>query len=205
MSKKRNPGNEVSCEGIYLLPKLQTSQVSEEYELIKGCIRQDPRSQRMLFDRYAGKMMSVCLRYANDSMEAEDMIQDAFIKVFQYIGQFKFEGAFEGWIRRIVVNTAIRHLEKKKLHFKDIDDNSQHAPQIDAQAYHHLGEADLMRLISQLPDGYRLVFNLNAIEGYSHEEIAVMLNIQPGTSRSQLVKARKMLQYQILQLQKVAV
>jgi RNA polymerase sigma factor (sigma-70 family) len=179
--------------------------VSEEYELIKGCINQDARCQRMLFDRYAGKMMSVCLRYANDTMEAEDMIQDAFIKVFQYIGQFKFEGAFEGWIRRIVVNTAIRHLEKKKLHFKDIDDNGQNAPSIDAQAYNHLGEADLMRLISQLPDGYRLVFNLNAIEGYSHEEIAVMLNIQPGTSRSQLVKARKMLQHQILQLQKIAV
>lgn len=179
--------------------------MTDEYELIKGCIRNDARCQRMLFDRYAGKMMSVCLRYAKDSMEAEDMIQDAFIKVFQYIGQFKFEGAFEGWIRRIVVNTAIRHLEKKKLQFKDIDDNSHNAPSIDAQAYSQLGEADLMRLISQLPDGYRLVFNLNAIEGYSHEEIAEMLHIQPGTSRSQLVKARKMLQYQILQLQKVAV
>jgi len=138
-------------------------------------------------------------------MEAEDMLQDAFIKVFQYIRKFKFEGAFEGWIRRIVVNTAIRHLEKKKLHFKDIDDNSQDAPQIDPQAYTHLGKDDLMKLINQLPEGYRMVFNLNAIEGYSHEEIAVMLNIQPGTSRSQLVKARKMLQYQIIQLQKIAV
>ncbi len=176
-----------------------------EYELIEGCIRQDARCQRMLFDRYAGKMMGVCLRYANDAMEAEDMLQDAFIKVFQYIGQFKFEGAFEGWIRRIVVNTAIRHLEKKKLHFKDIDENSHEAPQIAPQAYTHLGEEDLMKLINQLPEGYRMVFNLNAIEGYSHEEIAVMLNIQPGTSRSQLVKARKMLQYQILQLQKIAV
>ncbi len=206
VKKSENQGNEVTCHRIYLLPNYQkTYDLTEEYELIKGCIRQDARSQRMLFDRYAGKMMSVCLRYANDSMEAEDMIQDAFIKVFQYIGQFKFEGAFEGWIRRIVVNTAIRHLEKKKLHFKDIDDNSQNTPSIDAQAYAHLGQADLMKLISELPDGYRLVFNLNAIEGYSHEEIAEMLNIQPGTSRSQLVKARKMLQHQILQLQKVAV
>ena len=179
--------------------------MTDEYELIRGCIGQDARCQRMLFDKYAGKMMSVCLRYANDTMEAEDMIQDAFVKVFQYIGQFKFEGAFEGWIRRIVVNTAIRHLEKKKLHFKDIDDNSQHAPKIEAQAYNHLGEDDLMKLINQLPDGYRLVFNLNVIEGYSHEEIAEMLNIQAGTSRSQLVKARKMPQQQILQLQKIAV
>jgi len=179
--------------------------LTEEYDLIQGCIRKEARYQRMLFDRYAGKMMSVCLRYANDAMEAEDMLQDAFVKVFQYIVQFKFEGAFEGWIRRIVVNTAIRHLEKKKMHFKDIDDNSANTPQIDAQAYSHLGEADLMRLISQLPEGYRMVFNLNVVEGYSHEEIADMLNIQPGTSRSQLVKARKMLQQQILQLQKVAV
>ena len=119
--------------------------------------------------------------------------------------QFKFEGAFEGWIRRIVVNTAIRHLEKKKLRFQNIDDNSLNTPKIDAQAYTHLGEDDLMKLISRLPDGYRLVFNLNVIEGYSHEEIAGMLNIQAGTSRSQLVKARKMLQHQILQLQKIAV
>jgi RNA polymerase sigma factor (sigma-70 family) len=179
--------------------------LTEEYQLIRGCINQDARCQRMLFDRYAGKMMAVCLRYANDAMEAEDMLQDAFIKVYQYIGQFKFEGAFEGWIRRIVVNTAIRHLERKKMHFKDVDENSYEAPQIGPQAYTHLGEGDLMKLISQLPEGYRMVFNLNAIEGYSHEEIAVMLNIQPGTSRSQLVKARKMLQHQILQMQKIAV
>lgn len=179
--------------------------MTDEYELIKGCISKDARCQRILFDKYAGKMMGVCLRYANDSMEAEDMIQDAFIKIYQYMDQFKFEGAFEGWIRRIVVNTAIRHLEKKKLRFQNIDDNSLNTPKIDAQAYTHLGEDDLMKLISRLPDGYRLVFNLNVIEGYSHEEIAGMLNIQAGTSRSQLVKARKMLQHQILQLQKIAV
>lgn len=176
-----------------------------EYEIIEGCIRQDSKCQRALFDRYAGKMMGVCTRYAKDTMEAEDMLQDAFIKVFQYIGQFKFEGAFEGWIRRIVVNTAIRHLEKKKIQFKDIEETTYDAPRVEASAYTHLGQEDLLKLINQLPDGYRMVFNLNAIEGYSHEEIAEMLNIQPGTSRSQLVKARKMLQYQILQLQKVAV
>jgi RNA polymerase sigma-70 factor (ECF subfamily) len=176
-----------------------------EYEIIEGCINQDAKCQRALFDRYAGKMMGVCTRYAKDTMEAEDMLQDAFIKVFQYIGQFKFEGAFEGWIRRIVVNTAIRHLEKKKILFKDIDESTYDAPRVEAQAYTHLGQEDLLKLINQLPDGYRMVFNLNAIEGYSHEEIAEMLNIQPGTSRSQLVKARKMLQYQIIQLQKVAV
>jgi len=103
--------------------------------MIKGCIRQDPQCQRMLFEKHAGKMMGVCLRYAQDNMEAEDMLQDAFIKVFQYIGQFKFEGSFEGWIRRIVVNTAIRHLERKKMSFKEIEENSANNPQVDAVAY----------------------------------------------------------------------
>jgi RNA polymerase sigma factor (sigma-70 family) len=176
-----------------------------EHELIKGCIKQDPTCQRMLFEHHAGKMMGVCLRYANDNMEAEDMLQDAFIKVFQYISQFKFEGSFEGWIRRIVVNTAIRHLERKKMSFKEIDDHHADLPSIDPSAFNYLGEEDLLKLIGALPEGYRMVFNLSVIEGYSHDEIAKMLNIQAGTSRSQLVKARKMLQTQILQLQKIAV
>jgi RNA polymerase sigma factor (sigma-70 family) len=176
-----------------------------EYELIKGCIRQDPSCQRQLFEQYAGKMMTVCLRYANDSMEAEDMMQEAFIRVFNYIDQFKFEGSFEGWIRRVVVNTALKQLQKKKLVFSEIKDNNQQAPRMDPYAYSNLGEDELMKLISRLPDGYRTIFNLNVIEGYSHEEIAKMLDIQPSTSRSQLVKARKMLQTQILNLQKIAV
>ena len=176
-----------------------------ETDLIKGCIKGNAQCQRMLFEQYAGKMMSVCLRYANDTMEAEDIMQDGFIKVYQYLHQFKFEGSFEGWIRRIIVNTAIRHLEKKKIQFKDIDESGANAPKLDPYAYAHLGQDDLMKLINQLPEGYNVVFNLNVIEGYSHEEIAEMLHIQAGTSSSQLVKARKMLQHQIIQLQKIAV
>lgn len=145
------------------------------------------------------------MRYAQDLMEAEDMLQDAFIKVFQYIGQFKSEGSFEGWIRRIVVNTAIRHLERKKMTFKEIDEQHSQLPSLHPESISQLGEADLIKLINGLPEGYRMVFNLNVIEGYSHDEIAEMLNIQPGTSRSQLVKARKMLQQQIIALQKIAV
>lgn len=176
-----------------------------EFEIIEGCKNKDPRSQRALFDRFAGKMMGVCLRYANDASEAEDMLQDAFLRIFQHIDQFKFEGAFEGWIRRVVVNAAIRTIEKKKIQYKELEENMYDVPRVEATAYNHLNQEELMKLINQLPDGYRIVFNLSAIEGYSHEEIGAMLNIQPGTSRSQLVKARKMLQYQILQLQKVAV
>ena len=176
-----------------------------EFEIIEGCKNKDPRSQRALFDRFAGKMMGVCLRYANDASEAEDMLQDAFLRIFQHIDQFKFEGAFEGWVRRVVVNAAIRTIERKKIQYKELEENMYDVPRVEATAYNHLNQEELMKLINQLPDGYRIVFNLSAIEGYSHEEIGAMLNIQPGTSRSQLVKARKMLQYQILQLQKVAV
>jgi RNA polymerase sigma factor (sigma-70 family) len=175
-----------------------------EFELIKGCIQQNINCQRALFEQYAGKFMTVCLRYANDNMEAEDMLQEGFVRIFNNLHQFKFEGSFEGWMRRIVVNVALKHLQKKKLQFTEIKDN-QHQPSLDARAYSHLGEEDILKLINQLPDGYRIVFNLNVIEGYSHEEISKMLNIQPSTSRSQLVKARKMLQEQIIQLQKIAV
>lgn len=176
-----------------------------EYELIKGCIKHDPACQRLLFEQYAGRMMTVCLRYAKDAMEAEDMLQEGFIRIYNYIDQFKFEGSFEGWIRRVVVNTALKHLQKKRLSFTEINDNNQQTPRLESYAYSNLGEEELMKLINQLPTGYRTIFNLNIIEGYSHEEIAKMLDIQPSTSRSQLVKARKMLQNQILNLQKIAV
>ncbi len=176
-----------------------------EFELIKGCVKQNTSYQRMLFEQYAGKFMTVCLRYANDAMEAEDMLQEGFIRIFNNIHQFKFEGSFEGWMRRIVVNVALKHLQKKKLQFSEIKENHADIPAIQAYAYNHLGEEEILKLINQLPEGYKIVFNLNVIEGYSHEEIAKLLNIQPSTSRSQLVKARKMLQQQILQLQKIAV
>lgn len=152
-------------------------------------------------------MLGVCNRYARNGADAEDILQDAFIKVFDKIHQFKFEGSFEGWIRRIVVNTALkkyslRRYEKEVVGYeiKDRDESS-----MEPSAYSHLSEKDLLDLINSLPDGYRVIFNLYVIEGFQHDEIAEMLGIQPGTSRSQLVKARNMLQKQILELQKIAV
>lgn len=159
----------------------------------------------MLFKQYAGKMMTVCLRYAKHKMEAEDIMQEGFVRVYQYIHQFKFEGSFEGWLRRVIVNTALKNAAKKKVYFSEINDFGEHQPSLEPYAYSNMGEDDIMRLISHLPEGYRLVFNLNVIEGFTHEEIAKLLNIQPGTSRSQLVKARKMLQNQIIDMQKIAV
>lgn len=176
-----------------------------EYDIIKGCLRNDTHCQRLLFEQFAGKMMTVCLRYANDQMEAEDMLQDGFVRVFSNLHQFKFEGSFEGWIRRVIVNVCLKQLQRRKLVIKDINEQHPESPTIGPYAYTHLGQEDLLKLINQLPEGYRVVFNLNVIEGYSHEEIGNMLGIQPGTSRSQLVKARKMLQNQIIELQKIAV
>ena len=178
-----------------------------EDELIKGCVREDATCQKAVFDRYASRMLGVCHRYARNYADAEDILQDSFIKVFSKIKQFKGEGSFEGWVRRIVVNTAIKKYSlaryEKELSGYEITDNLQ--PTEEATADTHLSEKDLLALINQLPDGYRIIFNLYVIEGYQHDEIAEMLGIQAGTSRSQLVKARLMLQKQILQLQKVAV
>jgi len=178
-----------------------------EDELINGCIRENAACQKEVFNRFASQMLGVCHRYARNSADAEDILQDAFIKIFKKIGQFKFEGSFEGWVRRIVVNTALKKysLVRYDKEFSGLTISESQEGQSDPVAYSQLTEKDLLELINSLPDGYRLIFNLYVIEGYQHEEIATMLGIQPGTSRSQLVKSRMMLQKKILQLQKVAV
>lgn len=176
-----------------------------EQEIIAGCIAKDRHCQRLLFDLYSETFMTICLRYASNQMEAEDMMQEGFISIFKHIGQYKNEGAFGGWLRRIIVNAALGVLRKQKVQFTEIDENSNNYASIETYSYSSLDENDLMKLINNLPNGYRIVFNLNIIEGYSHDEIAKILNIQPATSRSQLVKARKILQQQILQQQKIAV
>lgn len=174
-----------------------------EYELIKRCIAGDEPCRKMLFERFAGKMMTVCRRYAIDDMEAQDMLQDGFIRMFDKLHQFKFEGSFEGWLRKIMVNTAIRYCQRRKITFDESHFSKAEKPDAEPSVYSGLTEEEILKLIAQLPNGYRMVFNLYVIEGYSHEEIAVMLNIEPGTSRSQLVKARKMLQNAIINMQKV--
>jgi RNA polymerase sigma-70 factor (ECF subfamily) len=178
-----------------------------EEELIRGCLREEAACQKELFNRYASRMLGVCNRYARNSDDAEDILQDAFIKVFDKIRQFKFEGSFEGWIRRIMVNTALKKYSlrryEKEVSGYEIKDRDESG--MEPTAYSHLTQKELMELINNLPDGYRLIFNLYVIEGYQHDEIAEMLHIQPGTSRSQLVKARTMLQKQLLALQKIAV
>jgi len=140
-------------------------------------------------------------------MEAEDILQDAFVRIFNHLNQFEGKGSLEGWMRRVVVNTALKYVDRKPFSRELL--GSVEPPEEESvtlpEVFHQLQEEELLQLISQLPDGYRIVFNMYAIEGYSHAEIAELLGIQESTSRSQLVKARKMLQAQVTGVQKVAV
>jgi RNA polymerase sigma factor (sigma-70 family) len=187
---------------IKLIP--QHRNVTEE-ELIKGCIREDRHCQQEVFRLYAGKMLSLCMRYSRHYMEAEDNLQDAFIKVFDNIHKFQFKGSFEGWIRRIVINTALKKHNKKSYKNEIVGMENFPDSAADPDVYAHLGEETLLKLIAKLPTGYRVVFNLYAIDGYSHKEIADMLGVGESTSRSQLAKARSMLQKQVQKLQNIAV
>jgi RNA polymerase sigma factor (sigma-70 family) len=167
--------------------------LTESY-LIQECIKKKPDAQRILFEKYAGKMMSLCKRYVNDQQQAQDILQVGFMKVFEYIHQYKGEGSLEGWMRKVFASIAIRHVKKKKIDFTAVDmldDNfASEGPAIISK----LSEEEIHQFIRSLPTGYRTVFNLHVIEGYSHDEIAELLNIKPATSRTQLLKARKLLQ-----------
>lgn len=163
-----------------------------EKALIEACRRHDRRAEKALFDRYSPTMMGVCRRYVKTREDAEDVLLEAFFKVFSNIHQFKGEGSFEGWIRRIVVNESLMFLRKKHNFHIRVELN-----QVDAQTtstvVDRLAANDILFLLSQLPMGYRTIFNLYVIEGYKHREIAEMLNISINTSKSQLILAKKRL------------
>lgn len=139
-------------------------------------------------------MMSLCLRYTKDEHTAQDILQLGFIRVFDNIHQFKGEGSFEGWMRRVFVSVALRQLSKKKLNFSEINEQQQEDHYEPPSALSKISANELHALIRKLPDGYQTVFNLVVVEGYSHEEVAALLKITSSTSRTQLLKARKMLQ-----------
>lgn len=175
-----------------------------EREIILGCQKGDKSCERALVKRYSGRMFAVSFRYAKNRQDAQDILQDAFIKIFKNIVKFKIgPGAFEGWLRRIVVNTALRKYDRSSVRNEMIGLDYSHEKMIEPAAYSNLNEEVLLNLISKLPLGYKQVFNLNVIEGYSHKEIAEMLEIGESSSRSQLTRAKKMLQQQILEIQKI--
>lgn len=165
----------------------------QEKELIQRCNANDRRAQRLLYDRFAPLLMSICRRYVG-SNQAEDVLQDSFVRIFTYLVQYRNEGSFEGWVRRVCVNTCIRHLEKAKR--LQVDYKSDDMPEYatESNVVDQMSADELLGLIDRLPDGYKTVFNLSIIEGYPHKEIAEMLGIEESSSRSQLTKARKYLQ-----------
>lgn len=172
--------------------------------IIKACIRGDRKSQKAIFDLYSSKMMSVCLRYTRDRADAEDVLQDGFVKVFTKMDQFSFNGSFEGWIRRIVTNSALRFLERKK-HFLPLDhdriNDQRGGINKSIEEEEERGQADkILSLIQALPEGYKKVFNMYVFEGFDHNEIATVLGITSSTSRSQLTKARKFLKNELVKL-----
>jgi len=174
---------------VYLVDRL--------HKVVRDCQENKPGAQRELYDMFRTKMFGICLRYAGNYDDAQDILQDGFVKVFEKIHQFGFKGAFEGWIRKIMVNTA---LEKYRLHYRQIplDENFseieyEHENEITAD----IDVNELLRIIQELSPRYRVVFNMYALEGYSHKEISELLEISEGTSKSNLSRARTILQEKV--------
>lgn len=164
-------------------------------ELITGCKEQDLKAQGVLYRQYSTILFGICLKYSPNKAEAEDSLQDAFITIFSRIGQYQGKGSFEGWMKRITVNTVLQKYRKKKLY--DIPDEQQIEAE-DVQVEHDgIPLNYLLEIIQELPDRYRLVFNLYVLDGYSHKEIAEMLVISDGTSKSNLARARMILKRKI--------
>ena len=169
--------------------------------LIKKAINNNREAQEQLFEQFLPKMLGVCRQYVKDLHHAEDLLLSGFLKVFTSLHSFKHEGSFEGWIRRIMVNTCISYLRKKNL--VDLSDEDYVFNQEATESLENTSVEDIQKLIDQLPDGYKIVFNLFAIEGYKHSEIADQLGISESTSKSQLFKARKLLQANYIRMNKI--
>jgi RNA polymerase sigma factor (sigma-70 family) len=167
--------------------------------IIKGCLAGSRRDQELLYRRHAAKLYAVSLQYSGNDDEARDILQEGFIKIFENLVYYKNEGSFEGWMRRIVVNTALEKYRSKHNLYRvdDIELIPEPDAEPDNEDYTGLEAVDLLDIIRELPPKYRMVFNLFAIEGYSHKEISKMLNISEGTSKSNLSRARMILQKKV--------
>src|ERR1700712_1934851 len=171
-------------------------------DLVKRCKANERKAQELLYKQFASKMLGVCMRYATDRMEAEDMLQNGFIRVFQKLNDFRGDGSFEGWVRRIMVHCSIEYYRKHHKLLKVVDMEEEGIEQsVSPVAIANLDAKDLMGLIQQLSPGYRMVFNLYAIEGYSHREIGEIMGISEGASKSQLSRARAILKEQVIKME----
>lgn len=181
-------------ENCLKLQGYQKSSMTEE-AILKGCLQNNAVAQKELYSRYSPKMLAVCYRFAHNREDAEDMLQEGFIKVFGQIQTFRNQGAFEGWIRRIIVHTCINNLKKNKKFNDSVDLIHATSVQIREESVPSIVQAkQVVECIRILPIGYRTVLNLYAIEGYSHREIGSMLDIEESTSRSQYTRAKQMLE-----------
>lgn len=172
-------------------------------QLVAACLEGDVRAQKMLFHKFGPKLFAVCMRYAKSQDEAQDMLQDGFVKIFEKLISYKGEGSFEGWMRRIMVNTCLDEIRRTKKYQGNVDvDDYSYALTDNESVLDDLAAQDLLKILQQIPVGYRTVFNLYVIEGYSHKEIADELEITVSTSKSQFSRAKAMLR-EILSKQKL--
>lgn len=173
----------------------------DDNALVRNCIKGDPKAQRMLFEKFAPKMLGVCMRYTKDIDEAQDVLQDGFVKVFTKLDRYQGGGSLEGWVRRVMVNTALDQI-RKNLKFQDNIAMDQVDFKLEHQGFiiEGLMEEDLLKLINEMPLGYKTVFNMFAIEGYSHKEISDQMGISENTSKSQYSRARAYLKTKLEEL-----
>jgi len=173
--------------------------LQKEKDIIDGCLSGNRRDQELLYRRYSPKLYAVCLQYSGNTEEARDVLQEGFIKIFENLSHYGHEGSFEGWMRRIIVNTALEKYRNRYYlsRVDDIDEVDEPAAGPDTSDFAGLEAYDLLNMIMELTPKYRMVFNLYAIEGYSHKEIGSMLNISEGTSKSNLSRARDILQKKV--------
>lgn len=158
---------------------------------LQACIQGDRKAQRAFFERFKGKMFALCLRYANSREDAEDIVQEGFVKVFRDLHQYSGVGNLEGWVRKIFVNTALQHLQKQRKALITVElDGQDLAAEVEPFHGDEIPAKNMIRILQQLPPGFRTVFNLYVLEGYSHPEIAEILQISVGTSKSQLMRAK---------------
>jgi len=168
------------------------SKIWTDKELIDACLRGNPLAQKSLYDTYSSKLYGICLRYSGKEEEAQDILQDSFIKIFTKLNTYLYTGSFEGWLKRIVTNTAIEYF-RRKVDLEKVDEITFN-PYLSVDSDKSLEVEELLKMIQELPEGYRMIFNMYAIDGYTHGEIAKKLNISEGTSKSQLSRARAHLQ-----------
>jgi len=170
-------------------------------QIIAGCQKRQPASQRALVDNYSEMLYSICLRYTGDSALAQDVLQDAFIRIFKFFNKYDpAKGAISTWMRRVTVNVALKTIQKNRLDIISIDKQSSEIQTTSPDAMDNLSHQDLMKIVMSLPEGYRQVFNLNVIDGYSHKEIADMIGIKEVTSRSNLSRAKQLLRNKLNKL-----